>query len=308
MSGGYRSIILALVGWLILAAAPDANSAAGHKTKTAQNVQNPAPPTAPTVAKAVEPVPPSEYYRPCEQPYTQRESDLCAQWKAADSANEAAVWAKWQLIISSFGLAGLLYTLRLTRKGTRIAVEAIEAQIAIERPVMHLSQVALSRALAPQEDPPADDFRMHMEWHLTNQGKSGCWLEKVCIYPQGLAPGDRFPREWNTKYEFPLVAYVKPDRGWGNAGNEPKYDSAWTFTADEVAAIKATKRIYVFGYSIYRDAGGVRWRTGFAYLVPLNDDFEGSVQSPVPYHALWEDRRLRPKKWYQWIWDERAEI
>ena len=53
-----------------------------------------------------------------------RSSDLCAQWKAADSAFAAAWWAKWQTLLSLVGVIGLLYNLYLTRTATNIALAA----------------------------------------------------------------------------------------------------------------------------------------------------------------------------------------
>ncbi|HWQ85870.1 hypothetical protein [Brevundimonas sp.] len=81
---------------------------------------------AAAATKTVEPVKPTEYERPCEPGQDRRGSDLCAQWKAADGATSGAEWAKWQTILSGFGLAGLIYSLHLTRKAVRAATEATD--------------------------------------------------------------------------------------------------------------------------------------------------------------------------------------
>jgi hypothetical protein len=74
-----------------------------------------------------------EYQAPCRQPANHEQCDLEAQWKAADGASNAARWSWWQMLISTFGLAGLMYNLVLTRKATNIAVEATkEADRALE--------------------------------------------------------------------------------------------------------------------------------------------------------------------------------
>lgn len=307
MLRGYRGILCAAFGWLVLvSASPNQNSAANHKAKTDSAEKQPAQDAA-TAVKAVEPIPPGEYYRPCDAPYRERYSDLCAQWKAADSANEAAFWSKWQFIVSALGLVGILYTLRLTRKSTQAATSALEAQIAQERPIMHLDSVKIFRAtLKPGHR--GRRFLLHMQWHLTNQGKSGCWLEKVCIYPTAFSEHMRLPREADREHEFPLVAFVKPDKGWGRRPDPDNTSNTWSFTRDELNAIRKHRKIHIFGYSIYRNAGGLRWRTGFAYVIKLDSAYAGSTLSPVSSHALWEDRRLTPKKWYQWIWDERPDL
>ena len=64
------------------------------------------------------------YQAPCHAPEDHIQCDLEAQWKAADSARDAANWSWYQMIISMFGLAGLLYSLELTRKATGVAIAA----------------------------------------------------------------------------------------------------------------------------------------------------------------------------------------
>jgi hypothetical protein len=87
----------------------------------------------PPPAKTVEPLHPSEYYRPCEENGQDRNSDLCAQWTAAHGAQDAAYWAKWSFWVGLVGIGGLLWTLFYTRKavlaaekGTRDADAALE--------------------------------------------------------------------------------------------------------------------------------------------------------------------------------------
>jgi hypothetical protein len=75
-------------------------------------------------AEPIEPVPAAEYNPPCPKGQDDRRSDLCAQWKAADSAADGAFWSKLQAYLSGAGIIGLLYSLYLTREATRIASEA----------------------------------------------------------------------------------------------------------------------------------------------------------------------------------------
>ncbi|MBI2260047.1 MAG: hypothetical protein HYU62_00045 [Caulobacterales bacterium] len=46
----------------------------------------------------------SELYAACDPGKDNRRSDLCAQWKAADSAAEAALWTRWTGIFTGGGL------------------------------------------------------------------------------------------------------------------------------------------------------------------------------------------------------------
>ncbi|WP_305097120.1 hypothetical protein [Croceibacterium aestuarii] len=69
-------------------------------------------------------VKPSEDEGPCGPGRYRSEEDLCAQWKAADSARDAADYAFWGLILAAIGTVGLLATLHYTRKAVLAAEEA----------------------------------------------------------------------------------------------------------------------------------------------------------------------------------------
>ncbi len=64
-----------------------------------------------------------EYKHPCSDPQSRDESDLCAQYRAAAGANDAAAWAFYQLVLSALGLAGLIGTIYFTIRATNAAVE-----------------------------------------------------------------------------------------------------------------------------------------------------------------------------------------
>jgi hypothetical protein len=127
MPRSYRSIIAALVGWLILVGA-DAP-------------QPPAPYPAPdyragdaliNISAALERREKDEARspdkRPCQGIAQDRDSDLCAQWTAANAAKKDSDWADltgWlsvgSFILSIIGLFALIYTLSQTNKTLRIA-------------------------------------------------------------------------------------------------------------------------------------------------------------------------------------------
>jgi hypothetical protein len=54
--------------------------------------------------------------RSCAKGEDDRQSDLCAQWKAADAAAKAAWWAAFGSIVATIGTIGLYWQLILTRK------------------------------------------------------------------------------------------------------------------------------------------------------------------------------------------------
>jgi hypothetical protein len=61
---------------------------------------------------------------PCYQPGNSEQSGLCAQWRAADAAEQAAQYAKWQLLVSLLGVIGLGATLWYNQRAIAIAGDA----------------------------------------------------------------------------------------------------------------------------------------------------------------------------------------
>jgi hypothetical protein len=70
---------------------------------------------------------PLQYRTPCGQPEGQGESDLCAQWRAANAAEDSALWTKWGFWIGVVGSTLLLWQIILTRKAVEDTSEATEA-------------------------------------------------------------------------------------------------------------------------------------------------------------------------------------
>jgi hypothetical protein len=70
---------------------------------------------------------PLQYRTPCRDPQGETESDLCAQWKAANAAADGAYWAKWGFWIACIGSAFLLWQIILTRKAVEDTSEATDA-------------------------------------------------------------------------------------------------------------------------------------------------------------------------------------
>jgi hypothetical protein len=66
------------------------------------------------------------YKTPCQQSQGHDESDLCAQWRAANAAKQAAKWALFQFLLSIFGVIGLVITLWYNKRAIEIALEGGE--------------------------------------------------------------------------------------------------------------------------------------------------------------------------------------
>jgi len=77
---------------------------------------------AATVASAIrETIQPVESDEGCDHGQDRRNSDLCAQWKAADAARDAADYAWWALLIGTIGTGAVALTLYYTRKAVLAA-------------------------------------------------------------------------------------------------------------------------------------------------------------------------------------------
>lgn len=67
---------------------------------------------------------PLEYRTPCKSPKGKDESDLCAQWRAADAAEQSALWAQWGFWVALAGIIGLYWQVVLTRRAVEDTGEA----------------------------------------------------------------------------------------------------------------------------------------------------------------------------------------
>jgi hypothetical protein len=124
-NGVYRSVFTALVGLILIGTdEPPKQAAQGQQGKAAQPQPKRSPSVAANTAKPVEAIKSAEYERPCREGGENRNSDLCAQWKAADAAKNAADWAMRSFWIGILGFLGLLASLYYTRKAVKVADDA----------------------------------------------------------------------------------------------------------------------------------------------------------------------------------------
>jgi hypothetical protein len=116
----YQIACAALFGWLLfVGAAPTTDlrqEPARRQNQTANAAQRHAAQTSGAILRS--PANP----RPdpgCQRGQENRQSELCAQWKAADAANMAAWGALVGILVTSFGTLGLFWQITLTRKAVR---------------------------------------------------------------------------------------------------------------------------------------------------------------------------------------------
>lgn len=68
-----------------------------------------------------------EQHTPCNNPKSESESDLCAQWRAAKAAEKSATWSMLGVFASIAGIALLLWQIMLTRVAVEDTGKATEA-------------------------------------------------------------------------------------------------------------------------------------------------------------------------------------
>ncbi|KRB82370.1 hypothetical protein ASE00_09890 [Sphingomonas sp. Root710] len=127
-----------------------------------------------------------EYRQPCDNPRGADEADLCAQWKAARAAEDAALWTKIGTVLSAISVLGIVGALALTVQSNTIAGSAarIDRRPWISVTGIELVEPAIRIAIPGFEDRIAVAF----EAVPHNSGKTPA----ANLLPQVIAgqPGD----------------------------------------------------------------------------------------------------------------------
>jgi hypothetical protein len=263
MSRGNRGIILAIVGWLILATSPEQNAASSDRSQSeqasAQTLQNIA--TAIKVANERQ-----QLDTGCGAGQEARDSDLCAQWKAADAAADSAWWAWASGVVGFLSLGGVLVALGLAFHSNRIASDAAQRQLrayvtsGVKRCVIVRGRIKIRIVLRNHGVTPAIDVRTCTEYFDA---------------PHPIGDTD-FPIQ-DPSEENRSSSLIPP-------GGEITYE----FDAGPVAKIDRDKlnvdnhRRYVAGVATYRDVFGRRWRTTYCRFVKPDFLNYGPARDKVP--------------------------
>lgn len=247
--------ILAAVGCLILTAnhstgqSPENQQAAVEAQRSADTQQ-----AANSIAGAIrDTIRPVEKDEGCQKGRDSRDSDLCAQWKAADAARDAANYAIWTLIISAIGTGLLVWTLWETRQTARRELRAY---------------VSISIAGLHQFSDDAGGFdKMTLEIKMKNNGGTpayDCWhAGSIAAVPPAQA-AETFENTRRSKnYTGTKAPYVIGSQQEGN-GELASFES---FPKDVVARIMSGElAVYAYGFCEYRDVFRKTRKTEFCYV------------------------------------------
>lgn len=139
MSRGYRCLIIALVGWLILTAQHPDPKADHEQTRTHESVANSLSNIAATYHKETERAHSAkDDTEDCGSGKYETNADLCAQWKAADAARDSTWWAAAGTYVGGASGVLVLIALGLAYQANRIAKKAVANQL---RPLLHFGDV-----------------------------------------------------------------------------------------------------------------------------------------------------------------------
>jgi hypothetical protein len=151
MFRGYRCLIIAL-GLILIGAAPQNGSKERREnTKAQTDASKSAPSVSLQPPNAIQVSQPPIHDRPCNQGSDNRQSDLCAQWKAADAASKAAWWAAVATFVTALGTFGLFWQIKLTREAVQDTGNATEAMVRANQ-ISQLGERALIEVLVKITD------------------------------------------------------------------------------------------------------------------------------------------------------------
>jgi hypothetical protein len=199
--------------------------------------------------------------RKCEPGDDQRDSDLCAQWKAADAAANAAWWAAVGTWVSGGSGLLVLAALYLAFQSNRIAGDTAKRQL---RSYVNVSKFEPSAYCVGQ----AFSTRVH----FSNKGQTPAH--------------DVIVRAYLARRQLPLDTATlgdQPITGWGSkttlANGDPLSANVrfgHSVSEDEIAAFRDEKiGIYVYGWVSYKDIFGEKHITKYRAALQQDGLFAG---------------------------------
>lgn len=294
MLRGYRNVVLAALGCVSLGAAgKEAGGVAAngsnknHQANVADHQAGKGEDKA-TKVKSAHKARETERAEKRQQSADDRDNrNVAAAEKAADAAFRQANLASQQTWIGGIGLMALVGTLYAQAVATSAAKRAVVAQITTVRPIMSISSLSIRQLT----DSKPGAIKIMLMWAIKNSGQSGCWMERVSWTLVTSMSGDE------TAKVQPCESFLAQGEGVSSHNIGP----VWEFDATESEWLSGTKSLTVWGHTIYRNAAGHRWRTGFIYSVFLDANLNSTDFSPFPASGYWADVEMPSyeRKWYQ---------
>lgn len=290
MSRGYRCIIFAIVGWLTIAASPEQHSARDNKKQPDQASSQALQDIAAAIKTANEREQPD---KGCQAGEDARDSDLCAQWKAADAAKESADWTRrtfWLAVVGTFIGSLTLLAAGLAAKFAKDAAihtdaGAKEAKRSADAADIGLRNfVDIERARIVAEPRSADAFAEHTQMGVISISNIGRSTASIVQCRSAMLSGVEFPGD------FPVS--VKIDKVLGAS-------EAFAAKCVPIDTREADNKCFAGGYIEYRSTFGQTHKAYFlARIVFFPSDAVGVApgywtMDPSALYCSREDREGR---------------
>lgn len=248
---------------------------------------------------------PLEHRAPCDNPKGETESDLCAQWKAANAAEHSAFWTKWGFWIGVVGSALLLWQIMLTRIAVEDTSEATEAM----RKANEITQEEQRAWIALTAEPKllrrkgVDGLYFQVDFVANNIGKTAAThfdiYNEIFFAGQGETGQDVYKRilaqveEWKGKHwakaEWVLLPGDKEVSPWWDS-READVINWWTQMGIVAEKVAQPILVAIVLYKTPSRPNSVQcsWRAWYLHTV----DERGRTISliPIPNGELGPDR------------------
>lgn len=262
MARAWQSIIVAVLGWAALCASGPAaqNSNREHLKNQRSIIES----LEGIEATLKEPAAPEVTTEPCTDGRENRQSDLCAQWKAADAAQSAAR-ASWLFGLMGSIIGGITMTAAISAAlyARDAAREAKRGSDAAEGGLVHAQEVTSVQLRAylffrvKVINTLNTSNTMKLEYGLINTGQTPARNVRMFIKTSVVDP------EPDAKI-FRHRINKRASSGFIGAGTDNIHRRNIGLTADEAESIRdGTKEFYLFGITKYEDVLGTTHETRF---------------------------------------------
>ena len=200
--------------------------------------------------------------------------DLAAQWASAEAAQRMVFWTIVQVTFGVFGFAVLIYSLRLNRKATAAAIQAVEvAEDTAKR------ELRAYLALAPKR---IGGFvvgnKVNFEFSPNNHGQTPAsrvhHLFEIKVLPH--------PLPLNFKYPTPTREVKNETTVFPNSDQISWFIGEQDITENKLNNVREDKaRLHCWGMTFYHDVFNKKWSVKF-FVSMGGADF---VSNQAAYHA-----------------------
>jgi hypothetical protein len=191
--------------------------------------------------------------RGCPNGPEDRSSDLCAQWKAADAAADAAKYSFWGLLATIVGTILLIVTLMQSRSTTR---RELRAYVSVK------PQTFISRMLA--DGGRSFEIQIQMENGGATPAYRAAHLGNIVALKDEVA-AVYFSKGHEESPRLGTPHAVTIHQGADSIGSIQSHEP---ISVNQIAGIKEGKlKLYAFGSVEYADTFNVRRQTHFCYYL-----------------------------------------